>query len=67
MAKKEESTEFVNPWMPGITYDTFLAAIPTGKTVKEYLTGKLGVENEKELIEWLENDLKIYKENLKNK
>ena len=69
MAKKEtiESAEFVNPWVKGVSYKDFLSAIPSGTTVKEYLTGKLGVDNESELISWLENDLKIYTNNLKNK
>jgi len=70
MAKQEnkpvESTEFVNPWVKGVSYKDFEKAL-NGKTPKEYLTGKLGVENEKELIEWLTNDLEIYKNNIKNK
>jgi hypothetical protein len=76
MAKKDtESTEtaatetaqFVNPWVKGVNYKDFLEAIPKGVTPREYLTGKLGVANEAELITWLEGDLEHYTNSLKNK
>ena len=62
--KENETTEFVNPWMPGVSYKDFLEVIGS-KTPKEYLTGKLGVDNEAELITWLEGDLVHYQNNLK--
>lgn len=53
---------FVNPFHFGINYDMFLDALK-GKTVKEYCKSNLTDEK----IEWLENDLKHYEENKKNK
>lgn len=62
MSKVEISKEvlFVNPFHYGINYKMFMDALNT-KTVKEYCKEHLTSEQ----IEWLENDLKHYKENLK--
>lgn len=61
MAKKEKTesvSEFVNPFAPGVSYKEFVEAMGE-KNVKEYCEGKLTTEQ----IEWLENDLKHYKQN----
>lgn len=59
MAKKEtKEGEFVNPFAPGVSYKQFVEALGE-KKVKEYCEGKLTAEQ----IEWLENDLKHYKQN----
>lgn len=57
-----KETFFVNPFHFGINYDMFLDAMK-GKNAKEYCKGNLTDDQ----IEWLENDLKHYEENKKNK
>ena len=49
--------KYVNPFDAGVDYDMVLKSIPKGKTLKEHFKGKLTTEQ----IEWLENDLKHYK------
>ena len=39
-----EKFEFVNPFTQGVTYDSFLEAIPEGVEVKEYCAGRLTEE-----------------------
>lgn len=56
MAKKE-NTEFVNPFETGVNYKMFTEAL-NGSSVKDYCKGKLTDEQ----IEFLENDLKHYKQ-----
>lgn len=56
---------FLNPFGEGVSYELFLKSIPKGKSVKEYLTGKLisdtvTKEQENELISWIEKDLSFY-------
>lgn len=57
-AKVKADTEagFLNPFDEGVNYKHFLAAIPKGKTVKEYLSGKV----DEKLIKSLEADLEHY-------
>jgi len=57
MAKEDK----INPFDAGVTYPEFLAAIPKDKTVKEYCKDILTEDQ----IEWLENDLKNYKQHNK--
>ena len=59
--KVQENTEFVNPFQAGISYEEFLNAIPKGVKVSEYGKDKLTPDQ----IEWLENDLTHYQNNLK--
>lgn len=54
---KTESNEFLDPFTPGVSYDEFLSAIPSGVTVEQYCEGNLTGEQ----IEWLVNDLSHYK------
>ena len=56
MAKKENITEFVNPFETGVNYKMFLDAVGSMK-VEDYCKGHL----EQEKVEWLVNDLKYYK------
>lgn len=64
----EIAAGFLNPFGEGVGYDKFLSVIPKGVSVREYLTGKLPVDStaqdwpkrEKELIDWIENDLSHY-------
>lgn len=55
--------EFVNPFETGVNYKDFLESIPKGITVEKYCKGKLTDEQ----IEFLKQDLKHYKNNLKQK
>lgn len=58
MAKKQEQVqEFINPFAAGVSYKSFLEAIPEGVSVEDYCKDKLTPEQ----IEWLVNDLKHYK------
>jgi hypothetical protein len=52
-----EKEKFINPFDKGVSYETFLKAIPKTKTIAEYCKGKL----EKEQIEFLENEIKSIK------
>ena len=61
----EIAAGFLNPFGEGVSYDVFLANIQDGKSVREYLTGKLvgpevSAEKEAELIDWIEKDLEYY-------
>jgi len=60
---KETKVAFANPFTPGINYKMFLDAIPENVSVKDYCKGNLSDEQ----IEWLENDLSHYTNNLKTK
>jgi hypothetical protein len=62
MAKVNKEA-FVNPFETGINYKTFLDAIPEKTSVKDYCKDNLTDDQ----IEFLENDLKHYNNNLKNK
>ena len=63
MAKKiNEQIEFLNPFDNGVNYEMFLASVPDGVEVSEHLKDKISNEQ----IEWLLNDLQIYKQS-KNK
>lgn len=61
MAKEKEviakEVDFVNPFESGVSYETFLNAIPKTSTVEKYCEKHL----EKDQIEWLLNDLKHFK------
>ena len=57
---KEQKT-FLNPFQSGVSYEQFLAAIPTGVTVEDYCKGELTQEQ----IDWLTTDLNIYKNKIK--
>ena len=50
---------FINPFDSGVTYKDFLKSIPKGKTIKTHLKGKLTSEE----IEWIESEIKNYKNN----
>lgn len=51
--------KFINPFDVGVNYKDFLEAAKASKlSVKEYCKGKLNTDQ----IEWLENDLKNYKQ-----
>lgn len=54
--KADTEAGFLNPFDEGVNYKHFLAAIPKGKTVNEYLIGKV----EKDLIKSIEADLEHY-------
>ena len=59
MAKKTKKTEaVVNPFEEGVNYKIFLDALGSNK-VDEYLKNVCS----KEQIEWLIEDLKLYKNN----
>lgn len=63
-AKAIDTADFVNPFSPGVNYEQFMAAIPSGTSIREYcLNG--GVPEE--YVTWLEGDIKIYQDSLKNK
>jgi len=49
--------DFVNPFDFGVTYETFLNAIPKGTTIEKYCEKHL----EKDQIDWLIEDLKNLK------
>lgn len=53
---KSDTKEVVNPFDNGVNYDTFLATIPKGVKVEEYLKDTCTAEQ----IEWLIEDLKHY-------
>jgi hypothetical protein len=55
--------EFLNPFDSGVNYKDFLESIPKGSTVEKHCKDKLTDEQ----IEFLINDLKHYKNNLKQK
>lgn len=76
MAKNDNNTAeaaFVNPFSTGVTHDEFLKAIPEGKTIREYLTGKTLVDDpaskvtNDDHISWIEAEIESYKNHLKNK
>ena len=58
---KDLTEKKINPFDAGVTYPEFLSAIPKDKTVKEYCKDILTEDQ----IEWLENDLKNYKQHNK--
>ena len=59
MAKQESKTEVVvNPFESGVSYKVFLDALGSNK-VEDYLKDVCS----KEQIEWLIEDLKLYKNN----
>ena len=62
MAKQETKSDFVNPFIEGVTYDAFTNAL--GNTsVSEYLKNVCT----KEEIEWIESEINNYKLNNLNK
>ena len=54
--KKESNETFINPFEKGVSYPDFLKAVGDN-SVSDYCKNKLTAEQ----IEWLENDLKFYK------
>ena len=58
MADKKAQSKFVNPFKEGVSYKEFLEAIPKGKSIKDYVKGKL----EQSQINWLETEIKYYKQ-----
>lgn len=60
MAKKQtvKKVAFVNPFEQGVKYIDFLKAIPSGKTVEEYVKGKLTDDQ----IDWLSREIKYFKQ-----
>jgi len=57
MARKKAAPKFVNPFDKGVTYADFLKSLPKGKTATEHLKDKCTTEQ----LEWLETELKQYK------
>ena len=58
MAKQENKTEVVvNPFNAGVNYKIFLDALGSNK-IEDYLKDVCS----KEQIEWLKEDLKLYKQ-----
>ena len=58
MAKQEKTEVLVNPFDIGVNYKTFLEALGSNKA-EDYLKDICS----KEQIEWLIEDLKLYKNN----
>ena len=54
---KETKTEVVNPFDSGVNYKVFLEALGANK-IEDYLKDACS----KEQIEWLKEDLKLYKQ-----
>jgi hypothetical protein len=59
--KPKAKDGFLNPFTAGVTYDDFVKAIPSGKTVAEYCKGKL-TEDE---INWISEEVENFKKNKK--
>jgi len=55
--KSQPLTEVLNPFDSGVTYADFLKSLPSGKTATEALKNKCTPEQ----LEWLEIELKIFK------
>ena len=49
--------DFLNPFDKGVSYKDFLKTLPKGKTATQHLKGKFP----KEQLEWLEVELKQFK------
>lgn len=58
MADKKAQSKFINPFNKGVSYKEFLEAIPKGKSIKDYVKGKL----KEDQIKWLETEIKYYKQ-----
>tara|TARA_R110000772_G_C13310212_1_gene439972 strand:- start:16918 stop:17103 length:186 start_codon:yes stop_codon:yes gene_type:complete len=58
MVGKKTQPKFVNPFNEGVTYKEFLEAIPKGKSIKDYVKGKL----KEDQIKWLETEIEYYKQ-----
>ena len=59
MAKKV-TTDFVNPFDQGVTYEQFLKAIPDGVSIKDYLKDSELTEQD---IAWIEEEISCYHKN----
>lgn len=57
MAKKN-TTDFINPFEQGVTYEQFLNAIPDGVSIKDYLKDS---ELTEEDISWIEEEINHFK------
>ena len=59
--KPKAKDGFLNPFTDGVTYADFVDAIPSGKTVAEYCSGKLT----KDEINWVSEEVEHFKKNKK--
>ena len=53
----ENQKKITNPFDSGVSYKDFLKSLPKGKTATQHLKGKCS----KEQLEWLEIELKQFK------
>lgn len=62
MAKevKKQTIEFLNPFLPGITYDKFIESIPEKTSVKDHLKQNIESITEDEL-NWIDAEINNYK------
>lgn len=67
MAKTEktETSNFVNPFKPGVSMDSFIQALGD-KSVKEYLSNDFKTEVDGEPVEFNDDDVKWLEKEIKN-